>query len=249
MSAALKEQLISRLKQAGAFDVRVADPRRGFEHTLPKQHPLELWPDCKSIVVFAVAMAPEANNTYAGPRAPWPGERNLGPVPRDIESDDFAFDRLSRLFTASATLKGTIVLNNAGHQVKFVNPLALQVKLCAYEAGLGVYGRNGLILHPLIGTRLNIGTILTDAELPADPRLDDYAPCADCGRCVRRCPAQAFDAEKNYPASFTREKCISRRVQLAEEGLYCHNCFLVCPATRFADQDLLAIKEATVFQN
>jgi hypothetical protein len=29
----------------------------------------------------------------------------------------------------------------------------LPEKLCAYEAGLGVYGRSGLILHPELGNR------------------------------------------------------------------------------------------------
>ncbi len=249
MSHELKVQLINRLKQSGAYDVRIADPRNGFEHALPGQHPLELWPGCRSIIVYAVAMSPEANNTYAGPRAPWHGERNLGPIPTNIESDDFALDRLSRLFTASVTLKGTILLSGLGHQVKFVNPLAIQAKLCAFEAGLGVYGRSGLILHPELGTRLNIGLILTDAELPADSRLSEFFPCSDCGSCIRRCPAQAFDAEKNYPESFSREKCMTKRVQLAEQGLYCHNCYLVCPATRFDDQGLFSSREAVIFQN
>ncbi len=36
----LKQRLVSRLKQIGAYDVRIADPRVGFEHALPGRHHL-----------------------------------------------------------------------------------------------------------------------------------------------------------------------------------------------------------------
>ena len=32
----------------------------------------------------------------------------------------------------------------------------MRAKLCAYEAGIGVYGRSGLILHPEVGNRWQI---------------------------------------------------------------------------------------------
>jgi ferredoxin len=196
------------------------------------------------MVVFAVACSPKGNNLYLGPHAPWEGERFIGPVPSWIQSEAHAMDRLSRLFIASITLKGLMFLSDSGCEVSFARP---QHKLSAFEAGIGVYGRSGLILHPVLGNRLRLGVIMTDAELAPDGRLEGYDPCADCDMCIRACPAKAFDQDRAYPDSFTREKCMSRRAEIASRELYCHNCWAVCPAGKIEDAGLVAIEEAESF--
>lgn len=244
MSHGLKGDIVGRLKQVGAHDVRIADPRAGFEHGLAEQRPSTLWPEGKSVIVFAVAMSPRTNNMYAGPIAPWEGDRNMGPVPRDIESSEYAMDRLSRLFVASITLKGVAFLCQRGYKVGFVD---LQAKICAFEAGLGVYGRSGIILHPKLGNRMSIGTILTDAEMEPDGPLRGFEPCSDCDLCIKKCPAQAYDPHRTYPDSWSRSRCTSKRSEIANRGFYCHNCFAVCPAGRLEDRHLLSIKESVDF--
>jgi len=49
-----KTGLIAEMRRNGAYDVRIADPRKGFEHALPGRHPLELMANCKSVIVFAL---------------------------------------------------------------------------------------------------------------------------------------------------------------------------------------------------
>ena len=242
MSNDLKQSLVNRLKRVGAYGARVADPHVGYEHALPGRHPLQLWEDCRAVVVFGVPVSPRTNNLYLGPYAPWQGDREIGPVPQDIQSDDFAMHRLSGLFTASVMLKGLAFLQAQGHQVSFLVP---QLKLSAFEAGLGVYGRSGVILHPVLGNRMSLGAIMTDALLQPDGRLEGYDPCRDCERCIKACPARAFDATKVYPHSFSRDKCTAKRAEIAAKGLYCHNCFAVCPAGTLEDESLLCIREAT----
>jgi len=241
MDDSLKQDLIKRLKQVGAYDVCVADPKQGFDRALPKQHPLQLWERCRSVVVFAVAMGPQTNNVYMGPYAPWKGPRELSPVPQDIQSEEYAMDRLSRLFVSSITLKGMIFLSEKGYEVSFTIP---QLKLSAYEAGLGVYGRSGLILHPELGNRMSLGAILTNAALEPDGRLEGFHPCEKCNRCVEMCPAHAFDPEKEYPQSWSRSACTTKREEIAQKRLFCHNCFAVCPAGKIDDDMLLSMKAA-----
>jgi epoxyqueuosine reductase QueG len=240
----LKQNLVNRLKQAGAYDARIADPHVGFEHALPKQHPLEVWDQCRSVVVFAVACPPQGNNTYLGPYAPWQGERYIGPVPEWIQSEAHAMDRLVRLFIASITLKGMAFLSDNGCGISFHRP---QHKLSAFEAGIGAYGRSGLILHPALGNRLRLGVILTDAVLEPDGRLEGFEPCESCDLCIKACPAKAFDPAKPYPHSFTRATCASKRAEIEDKELYCHNCYAVCPAGTIDDEELLRIAEAASF--
>jgi len=244
MAGDLKQGLVNRLRQVGAYDVRIADPRVGFEHALPGRRPLDLWKPCRSVVVFAVTCSPRFNNTYVGPYAPWRGDRDVGPVPKDIQSDDYAMDRLERLFLESITVKGMGFLQAKGYNVSFLKP---QLKLSAFEAGLGVYGRSGVIIHPVIGNRMRLGAVMTDAVLEPDGRLEGFEPCENCDLCIRMCPAKAFDPTKRYPDSFDRRKCISKRAEIEARGLYCHNCWATCPAGKLKDEELLRIEEAKSF--
>jgi epoxyqueuosine reductase QueG len=246
MEQDLKIALIKRLKQVGAYDVRVADPRVGFEYALHEKHPLVYWPACKSIIVYCVPRSPEMNNTYLGPYSLWNGDRHLGPVPNNLVSSEYALIRLSNLFMASVTLKGMLFLQTRGYETRHPE-VEIQLKLCAYESGLGVYGRSGLILHPGLGNRMILGAILTDALLEPDPPLEDFSPCEDCSICITGCPAHAYDATKEYPDSWSKGKCLAKREEILKAGLFCHNCFAVCPAGRLKDDELFLKREAVSF--
>jgi len=245
MKEDLKVAIIKRLREVGAFDVRVADPHTGFEKALSGKHPLELWGECNALVVFAVPMSPRTNNLYLGPHALWENnDRNLGPVPANIQSEKYAMDRLARLFLTSITFKGMQFLSGHGFRVSFAKS---QAKICAFESGLGVYGRSGLILNPTLGNRMSIGVIMTDARIEPDRPLEGFEPCTDCDRCIQLCPAKAFDPGKNYPESWSREACTVKRAEISAQGLFCHNCFSVCLAGELSDTDLFLIKEAKSF--
>jgi epoxyqueuosine reductase QueG len=235
----MKDRLFARLRCAGAFDCGAADPREGFERALPGHHPLEIWPGCGTVVVFAVAHSMITNNTFLGPLAPAEGDRALGPVPRAAVSSDHAMDRLSRLFVSSVRLKGMELLAECGHAVSFRMP---QLKLAAFEAGLGVYGRSGILLHPVLGSRMSLGAIMTDAVLEPDGRLQGFSPCEGCSLCAGACPAGAIDPGGSYPDSWDGERCMGKRSRVEDAGYYCNNCFAVCPAGTIPEGRLLEIR-------
>ena len=68
---------------------------------------------------------------------------------------------------------------------------ASQIDLAA-AAGVGWKGKNGLLISPKYGTRVGIGTILTDAALAPDSPLEEGCPEA-CFLCVEKCPSKALD--------------------------------------------------------
>lgn len=244
-----KARLVNHLKQAGAYDVRVADPHQGFEHAEPGRHPLELWQECRSVVVFAVAMSPRCELVYVGPYSPSTDSTTM----RFKASYDHAVERLAHLFVATIAFWGASFLKEQGHRLSLsasglpglLSEPTTPAKLCAYEAGLGVYGRSGLILHPELGNRMSIGILLTDAVLEPDPRLAGFEPCEGCERCIRLCPATAYDETKSYPHSWSREKCRTKTAQILVKGSKCNNCFIACPAGKMADEDLLFVEEKT----
>jgi len=227
------------MKQAGAFDVRIACPSKGFDRVPEEEMPLSIWPECRSVVVFAVAMSPDCNNIFIGPRAPGDARRNLGPVPESIQSEEYAIDRLARLFIASVTLKCIQYLTHFGNSVSYKVP---PLKPSAQASGLGVYGRSGLILNPVLGNRMCLGAVLTDADMEPDLELNGFEPCTDCFLCINNCPAGAYNPEVRYPDGWSYETCTAKRSEISAGGLYCHNCFAVCPAGKIADTDLLQIR-------
>ncbi len=108
-------------------------------------------------------------------------------------------------------------------------------------AGLGLQGRNGLVIVPPYGSWVFLGTILTDLPLPS---AAEPAPgCLDCGACVRACPGGALAEQP-----FDQEKCLSaltqKKGQLTpdQETLLqahpliwgCDLCQTVCPYNRGA---------------
>ena len=66
-----------------------------------------------------------------------------------------------------------------------------QIDLAA-RSGLGWIGKNGLLISPEHGTRVGIGTVVTDAELKQDAPLQQGCP-EDCFLCVEKCPVSAID--------------------------------------------------------
>jgi epoxyqueuosine reductase len=243
MSAVDKEKFISFVKGLGAYDVRVADPRTGFEHAIPGRHPLQIYPDCRSVVVFAVPRPVWANNTGISIHtsdADTANPERLPLVNRLLYTPGRKTVSLSSLLLERVWFAGSDLLRREGFDV--VNGY-VQEKLCAFEAGIGVYGRSGVILHPELGNRFVPGVFLTNAIFPADGRIQGFEPCENCYACAVACPAQAYETGAMYPANWSFETCFARRTSLASDGLYCHECFRVCSAGSIKDEDLIVMKK------
>ncbi len=73
----------------------------------------------------------------------------------------------------------------------------------AVAAGLGVWGRDHLVLNPKWGPRVRYVAVVTDAPLAADSPLAEE-PCIDCNLCIDTCPAGAFSPD----GTVTPVKCL-----------------------------------------
>lgn len=111
----------------------------------------------------------------------------------------------------------------------------------AIKAGLGEYGRNGLLITPEYGPRIRLARVLTNMPLAHDsPASFGVAKtCTICRRCANNCPPQAIDHGAPSDFRFNRsnikgvrkwttdaEKCFKFWVS---RGTDCANCIRTCP--------------------
>lgn len=135
-------------------------------------------------------------------------------------------------------------LRNLGYEaIASANDSALAVPL-AIKAGLGEYGRLGLLITRRFGPRVRLGKIFTDLPLAHDApsAFGVKAFCNACRACVDGCPVKAIPAGPPGPPppgpSYLRgvvkwtidaEKCFG---YWAQQNTDCAICIRVCPYNR-----------------
>jgi epoxyqueuosine reductase QueG len=70
----------------------------------------------------------------------------------------------------------------------------VSLRHAAVSAGLGVFGRHNLVIHPRFGSRLSFTGMLTDLPISSDPPVTEEL-CNECNLCVDACPGKALDIE------------------------------------------------------
>ena len=113
----------------------------------------------------------------------------------------------------------------------------LPERQAAWRCGIGLRGKNGLVILPPYGSYVFLGTILTDVEVDLPPRTLS-AHCVGCGKCLIACPGGALGE-----AGVDLDRCLSELTQrkgelTAEQGALlknhsliwgCDTCQRVCP--------------------
>jgi len=66
----------------------------------------------------------------------------------------------------------------------------------AEKAGIGTFGRQGIIITPENGPRHRLGVVYTNIINLPETKNEDFSWikefCLKCGKCIRKCPAQAI---------------------------------------------------------
>lgn len=127
----------------------------------------------------------------------------------------------------------------------------------AAKCGLGVIGKNGLLISRQYGTYCFIAEIATTMELANDCGAGELPECENCGRCIENCPTGALSE-----AGFDCAKCVSHITQkkgvlspqeeaaVAEADFIwgCDRCQEVCPKNvGITDTDLPCFTDTTPF--
>ena len=111
----------------------------------------------------------------------------------------------------------------------------------AIDAGLGVLGKNGLLINQKYGSYVFIGLIVLDSlEIESDRALEK-SECHGCGKCIQACPGKALQEN-----GFDLQKCLSEITQkkgeftesekelIIKTGMVwgCDACSEVCPMNK-----------------
>ena len=121
------------------------------------------------------------------------------------------------------------------------NTTLLPHKTVAAKAGLGWIGRNCLLVTPEFGGAVRLGSIVTNAPLPADQPVAQ-SRCGGCHLCVDKCPAHAIQGNLWEPGLerdrlVDHRRCEAAMYDIMEKSTgerldFCGKCFAVCPYTR-----------------
>ncbi len=202
---------------------RRADPRR-------------ILPQCRSIVVLGVRYAQQA----AAPSPPPHDARPRGRVAAYAWGDDYHDVLVERLRRLIAFLEA-----ETGHPVPhryYTDTGPVLEREYAVRAGLGWVGKNGMLIHPRLGSYLLLAEILLGLALePDSPTVTDH--CGTCTRCLEACPTQAILPNRSVDAN----RCLSYltiehrgvippdlRPRLGDWVFGCDVCQMVCPWNRRA---------------
>jgi epoxyqueuosine reductase len=114
------------------------------------------------------------------------------------------------------------------------------LKDAAVLAGLGVIGKNNLLITPELGPRIRLRALLLDLDLAPTGPIDWFAPCTQCPRpCQHACPQAAFEN-----GAYIRDRCMAQMEADRALGAitdpggqripgamvkYCRACELACP--------------------
>lgn len=122
----------------------------------------------------------------------------------------------------------------------------------AVNAGLGIKGRNNLLINEKYGTFVFIGYIMTDAQLEFDIPLNKN--CLMCGNCINKCPSGCL---KDNDYSICLSHLTQKKTDLAqfEEKLIhdnklvfgCDVCQFSCPMNTFEVTPLKEFKEDPIY--
>jgi epoxyqueuosine reductase len=192
------------------------------------------WPeDARSVLVLAVAHPPSR------PELDWwsddipgrtPGNRLLIGVSKKLRewlSEEFGIGARSLPYAVET---GGVLLKDA-----------------ATLAGLGIIGKNNLLVAPELGTLYRLRALFLDADLPPTGPLD-FDPCDGCDMpCRSACPRDAF-RNGSYELVFCEEEMKNNRAHKEKvEGptvgiespcevvKFCRACEYACPVATAAN--------------
>jgi epoxyqueuosine reductase len=223
-----KEQ-VSRL--LGWLDAGYAGNMTWLHSNLEKRtDPAKLLPGAKTVIVVGLNYKPPKQKAEDGKQHTVP----MGRVTAFAQYDDY-HPFIKKLLRRLADFITSITCPSMQFKI-CVDSSPLLERALAVRAGLGIIGKNRMLVNPRIGPQIFLGEIITNIELEPDKPLTES--CPGCGKCVAACPTGALKVDGSFDAT----KCISYMTieantdvpadlapKIGNHLFGCAECLLACP--------------------
>ena len=191
-----------------------------FEDAPKGYHPLDVFPECRSVISFACSFPTAALRC----RIPAPYTRIRNSI--TAKMDGIALDLCIGL--EENGIGAVPVPTNESEWDERTGRWRsiISLKHAAQAAGLGTIGRHSLLITPEFGSMVWLGAVLCSAPLEPDEKKEPI--CQNCGLCVKACPVDALhQAEMNQSACW--EHAFGTDKETQSWVISCHRCRDVCP--------------------
>ncbi len=224
----LKENLNEMSMRLGAdlFGVASADAL----NDAPAGHrPKDILPNVKSVIVLGMKMLDAQTDILptdgdffgASPRQDM-FKGHSGFISQELDRIGYAIAR----FLEKNGFKAYHQMASAGGVDQRYLTSILSLKHLAFQAGLGFFGRNSLLITPQYGPRVRLTAVVTDAEMQPDTPVDRDL-CNGCeSPCISSCPANALKNPSD-DSLYEINKFACR--QYLNTRPTCAVCLKVCP--------------------
>jgi len=162
---------------------RFKDAPRGFR-------PTDIYPDCKSVVVFARKLP--SNPLYAANCVPYTQVNDL--ITREVDALTLNFS----LELEKVGISNVLIPSDDPYEYwepeNMYGRAILSLRHAGYLAGLGKLGKNTLLINDQYGSMIQLGAVLLAIELTGDS-MAAYEVCPPkCNFCLESCPQEALDS-------------------------------------------------------
>jgi len=220
----LSRLVVAKALALGASSAGIADVKALRGSPSQKAAAIVRWPaDAESAIVMALEHPPDRPllDWWDGRSGQTPGNRRLIQIGKALVQWLKKEHRIDARGVPYQIHKGGIFAKDA-----------------AVLAGLGIIGRNNLLITPAFGPRVRLRAVLLTVKLVPSAPLD-FAPCRLCAApCLSICPQNAFQSgiyESDLCNVQMRLDEAARRLG-KDRGLasirYCRACELACPVNR-----------------
>ena len=232
---------VSRL--LGWLDAGYAGRMTWLHSNLEKRtDPAKLLPGAKSVIVVALNYKPAGyppRSLGTGEVSPGAEKTQAKTAPMGRVAQFAQYDDYHPFIKKMLRQLVDFIALETSPSVQFkicVDSTPLLERALAVRAGLGVIGKNRMLVNPRLGPQIFLGEIVTNIELDPDKPLKDS--CPGCGKCVAACPTGALKQDGTFDAT----KCISYLTieantdvpaelapKIGNHLFGCAECLMACP--------------------
>lgn len=210
------------VKSLGACLCGIA-PAGRFSEAPEGFRPTDIYEGCKSVIVFAKRIPAEP--LYTAGCVPYSHVNALAPLEVDRLSVELS------LWLEDKEISAVPVPSDDPYEYwepeREYGRAILSLRHAAYLAGLGVLGKNTLLINKDFGNMIQIGAVLANVNLEGDP-VAAYEGCPpNCRLCLESCPPGALDGK-----TVNQQLCRPHSNFVTEKGCVlkkCNLCRRVCP--------------------